>query len=82
VAGEVAALLSVPLSRSEVKGMLNLKSQVNFRERFLDPALSGGSVEMSQPDSPQSPPQKYRQTDAGRKILEKNSYRGNAAVTV
>jgi ATP-dependent DNA helicase RecG len=44
VTGEVAAFLSVlvnaPLSRSEEQGMLNLKSQANFRERYLDPALA------------------------------------------
>ncbi|TLU53227.1 MAG: transcriptional regulator, partial [Chlorobium sp.] len=30
-----------------------------------------GWVEMTLPDSPRSPTQKYRLTDTGRKILEK-----------
>ena len=76
VTGEVTALLRVllnaPLSRSTAQRALNLKGQANFRERYLDPAMAEGWVEMTQPDSPRSPTQKYRLTDTGRKILEKN----------
>jgi ATP-dependent DNA helicase RecG len=75
VTGEVTALLRVllnaPLSRSTAQRALNLKGQANFRERYLDPAMAEGWVEMTQPDSPRSPTQKYRLTDTGRKILEK-----------
>ena len=76
VTGEVTALLRVllnaPLSRSTAQRALNLKGQANVRERYLDPAMAEGWVEMTQPDSPMSPTQKYRLTDTGRKILEKN----------
>ncbi|MEI6639962.1 MAG: hypothetical protein WCL46_09605 [Chlorobium sp.] len=75
VTGEVTALLRVllnaPLSRSTAQRALNLKGQANFRERYLDPAMAEGWVEMTLPDSPRSPTQKYRLTDTGRKILEK-----------
>lgn len=75
VTGEVTALLRVllnaPLSRSMAQRALNLKGQANFRERYLEPAMAEGWVEMTQPDSPRSPTQKYRLTDTGRKILEK-----------
>ncbi len=40
-----------------------------FRKNFLRPALDQGVVEMTQPDSPKSPTQKYRLTDKGRAIL-------------
>lgn len=66
VTGEVTALRSVvmiaTLARPAATSTLNLKSQTNFRECYLDPALAGGWVEMTQPDSPRSPNQKYRLT--------------------
>lgn len=73
VTGEVFALLrelSSPISRKELQDKLGLKSQANFRDRYLDPALAGKVIEMTQPDSPKSPTQKYRLTEKGRKILE------------
>ncbi len=74
VTGEVAALLralvNTTLSRSMAQSALNLKSQANFRERYLEPALAEGWVGMTQPDSPRSPTQKYRLTAQGREILE------------
>jgi ATP-dependent DNA helicase RecG len=73
VTGEVTTSRSVvvnaTLARRAATSTLNLKSQTNFRECYLDPALAGGWVDMTQPDSPQSPTQKYRLTDAGRRIL-------------
>jgi ATP-dependent DNA helicase RecG len=70
VTGEVLAFLkvlkTVPMGRKDVQNLLSLKGQANFRERYLEPALSGGLVEMTQPDSPKSPTQKYRLTEKGR----------------
>jgi ATP-dependent DNA helicase RecG len=64
--GEVTTLRSVvvnaTLARRAAPSILNLKSQTNFRESYLDPALAGGWVEMTQPDSPRSPNQIYRLT--------------------
>jgi len=74
VAGEVKALLEVlksgALERSKAQQALGLKSQANFRERYLEPALATKLVEMTQPDSPKSPTQKYRITEKGKQILE------------
>lgn len=73
--GEAVALLKVlanaPLSRSDAQKILNLKSQAYFRERYLEPALDGGLVEMTLPDSPRSPNQRYRLTGKGLMLLEK-----------
>jgi len=75
VTGEVLALLNVlktaPMGRKDVQGLLGLKGQANFRDRYLEPALSGGLVEMTQPDSPKSPTQKYRLTKQGKEFLER-----------
>jgi ATP-dependent DNA helicase RecG len=41
-----------------------------FIDNYLTPATSSGLVEMTQPDSPKSPTQKYRLTDKGKAALE------------
>ncbi|MFC4877477.1 Fic family protein [Microbulbifer halophilus] len=48
---------------------LGLKDRVNFSRAYLEPALESGLLEMTQPDSPRSPTQKYRLTDKGRQWL-------------
>ncbi|MFH1956972.1 MAG: ATP-binding protein [bacterium] len=73
-AGEVTPLLmalNTPLSRKELQEKLGLKGQANFRERYLEPVLASELVEMTQPDSPKSPTQKYRLTEKGKKYLKK-----------
>lgn len=74
VTGEVIAFLkalrATPLGRKEAQNSLGLKGQANFRERYLEPALTGEFVEMTQPDSPKSPTQKYRLTAKGKHLLE------------
>jgi len=72
VAGEVRHLLGMlgkPLSRTELQASLQLKSQANFRDRYLQPALDKGLIEMTIPDKPKSRLQKYRLTIKGRGVL-------------
>ncbi len=57
------------LSRAELMQMVNLKDRVSFAKNYLDPALSDGLIEMTQPDSPRSPTQKYRLTEKGKKAI-------------
>ena len=40
--------------------LLNLKHRPTFRKNYLLPALAIGLIEMTQPESPKSPKQKYR----------------------
>lgn len=74
VTGEVLAFLNVlqaaPLGRKDAQNALGLKGQANFRERYLEPGLINGLIEMTQPDSPKSPTQKYRLTAKGKQLLE------------
>jgi ATP-dependent DNA helicase RecG len=42
-----------------------------FRDQVLNPLLETGLVEMTQPDSPRGPAQKYRLSREGRLLLEK-----------
>ena len=51
----------------EMMVALKLGGRRNFLERYLTPAIDAGLVEMTQPDSPRSPTQRYRLTDKGRK---------------
>jgi ATP-dependent DNA helicase RecG len=50
---------------------LSLKDRVSFARNYLEPALSQGLIEMTQPESLKSPTQKYRLTEKGRKVLTK-----------
>ena len=47
---------------------LSLKDRNNFKANYLDPALKKGLLEMTEPNSPNSPSQKYRLTKAGRAV--------------
>ncbi|MDR1021062.1 MAG: Fic family protein [Synergistaceae bacterium] len=54
------------LSSSEVMSGLHMAHRGTFRKNYLDPAIESGFVEMTQPDSPRSPTQKYRLTPLGK----------------
>jgi ATP-dependent DNA helicase RecG len=76
VTGEVKALLKAldaPMIRKALQEKLKLQSQANFRDRYLIPALTLKVIEMTQPDAPKSPTQKYRLTDKGRAVLKEIS---------
>jgi predicted transcriptional regulator len=49
---------------------IDLSDRSYFRRSYLDPALIENYIEMTQPDSPNSPTQKYRLTEKGRSILQ------------
>lgn len=59
------------LSRSQLMKEVKLTDRVNFRESYLNPALEAELIEMTQPDSPRSPTQKYRLTPLGKQMLER-----------
>ena len=46
-----------------------LKYRPGFLESYLQPALTSSLVEMTQPDLPRSPTQKYRLTAFGKHLL-------------
>ena len=59
------------MSVVEMMIALNLAGRRNFLEKYLSPALDAGFLEMTQPDSPRSPTQKYRLTARGLELKEK-----------
>jgi len=64
----IKALRKGPLSAGDLMAALGLSHRPTFRKNYLNPALEGGWVERTEPDSLKSPTQKYRLTDAGRGI--------------
>lgn len=54
------AIINGEMSKEELMIILALKDAKNFRQHYLLPALSNHLIEMTQPNTPQSPTQKYR----------------------
>lgn len=63
------ALKSGAKSTKYLMEVAGLKHRPGFLENYLQPALKLGLIEMTQPDSPRSPTQKYRLTTLGKQIL-------------
>lgn len=54
------------MSREQLQSALDLHDRKSFLQRYLQPALKEGLIEMTIPDKPNSRLQKYRLTDKGR----------------
>jgi ATP-dependent DNA helicase RecG len=54
------------LSNTEIRKGLGLKYRKHVGERYLEPALAKGLVELTIPDKFRSSLQKYRLTEKGR----------------
>lgn len=65
----LAAFGDKTLTGAALMKNLGMSHRGTFRKNYLDPALELGLVEMTQPDSPRSPTQRYRLTPAGRGAL-------------
>ena len=57
------------LNRSEMMKFLQLSHRPNFNERFVKPMLEEKLIEMTIPDKPSSPKQKYRITEKGKRLI-------------
>lgn len=56
------------MSVLELMTKLKLTGRRNFLQNYLQPALDAELIEMTQPDSPKSPTQKYRLTPKGKNL--------------
>ncbi len=75
VTDQVKALINVltkqaTMTASDLMEQLHLKHRPTFRKNYLNPALQNNWIAMTQPDKPQSPTQKYRLTNLGRKLVQ------------
>jgi len=69
----IRSLANGELGSAALMKRLGLSHRPTFRKNYVNPALSGGWIERTQPDSPRSPTQRYRLTDKGRRWLERQS---------
>jgi ATP-dependent DNA helicase RecG len=58
------------LSNTEIRKGLGLKDRKHVGERYLEPALAEGLVELTIPDKPKSSLQKYRLTSKGKALID------------
>lgn len=65
----LTAIGNQELSIAECMEKLGMKHRQTFRNNRLNPAIELCVVEMTQPDSPRSPSQKYRLTELGKHCL-------------
>ena len=74
VTDPVEKLLSVlnvngPRKISELMADIGLVHRATFRANYLRPALAVEWIEMTHPESPSSPAQKYRLTQLGKQVF-------------
>lgn len=60
------------MTRDELIQALGLSASKNFRKLYSVPTMESGLVEMTQPNSPKSPTQKYRLTKKGKLLKEQH----------
>ena len=63
---KLLAVMDGEMTRAAVMKAVGVKDRKSFLEYYLAPALKLGLVEMTQPNSPRSPTQKYRLTAKGK----------------
>lgn len=68
--GNLLKVLNGEMSRKKIQEVLGLKDRVNFKENYLDPALSDDFIQMKYPESPNHPRQKYLLTEKGKQAVE------------
>lgn len=69
---EVKRLLGVlvgEMGRAELMTALGLKDEKHFREHYQKTSIAQGLIEMTIPDKPRSPNQRYRLTPLGKQML-------------
>ena len=64
--------LTGEMTRAKLMKAAKLKDRVSFLRNYLEPALKNAFIEMTQPDSPNSPTQKYRSTEKGISYKQRN----------
>lgn len=58
-------VLDGEMNRAQLQDALNLKHKVSFIQNYIQPALGEGMIELTIPDKPNSPKQRYRLTPKG-----------------
>lgn len=64
----LVSILKGEMTRGQLMDMLEINSTQYFRKKYIQKSLESGMIELTQPDSPNSPTQKYRLTEKGKQI--------------
>ena len=68
--GRLLAVADGELRGNELQTRLGIADRKHFRITYLAPAIEAGLIEMTDPTSPNSPQQRYRFTDLGRRLRD------------
>ena len=63
-------LLENTSSATDLRSVMGMNNATKFKNNYLNPLIELGVVEMTQPESPNSPTQRYRLTEAGKGLLK------------
>jgi ATP-dependent DNA helicase RecG len=63
---------------TELMEIAGRTDRTKFRNQVLNPLIKAGFLEMTVPDKPSSSKQKYRVTEKGRNLLEKQTKEAGA----
>ena len=63
-------IANIPTSLQELMESSGRTDRTKLRDQVLAPLLEAGLLEMTIPDKPRSPRQRYRTTPAGTRLLE------------
>ena len=66
----LVALLNAPLSLKVLMGSAGESNRGRMKENLLVPLLDAGLIELTIPDSPNSPKQKYKLTEKGKGLFK------------
>lgn len=70
---KLVLVLEGELSRQEIQDKLDLAARKNLKERYINPALEIKFIEMTIPDKPNTPKQKYRLTEKGKQYKKQKT---------
>ncbi len=68
---KVVLVLEGEMKRAEIQSILQLNHRENFVTNYLEPAMKLLLIEQTQPESPNSPQQRYRLTEKGLILKQK-----------
>lgn len=74
ISGKISKLIKIcndNMTRKELMSALKLSDRVNFVNKYLNPAIEQGFIEMTIPDNPKNRNQRYKLTQKGKGLKEK-----------
>ena len=76
---KLISVFSGDMTTTELMRLVGIRQRKNFHAHYISEALQTGLVEMTQPNSPRSPTQKYRLTAKGRELISRYVEESNTA---